>query len=262
MARLNDMLAKNGNLSQTLEEDNFSLEAEFINRLKDAERVSSGATLASVCYNLSLISPPQDISKLQANVAATKAAKVVLEQELIECERQIMLLERKLELEKETQAAYVAARRFYYFPVLPSDVRLLCRYNQEDETGNIIKSMKREIHKMVGWRCRCYYMPVRVTRRLQELRHVALLQEQEDLVVEVERCISKRESISMKVCSAAHAHVVVPTFFLLFCFFNAFTVLCCQGKTMPKKTETSADRKKGVNDLKGKIKDLESEAQR
>ncbi len=33
----------------------------------------------------------------------------------------------------------------------------------------------------------------------QELRHVALLQEQEDLVVEVERCISKRESISMKV---------------------------------------------------------------
>jgi len=116
MARLNDMLAKNGNLSQTLEEDNFSLEAEFINRLKDAERVSSGATLASVCYNLSLISPPQDISKLQANAAATKAAKVVLEQELIECERQIMLLERKLELEKETQAAYVAARRFYYFP--------------------------------------------------------------------------------------------------------------------------------------------------
>jgi chromosome segregation ATPase len=138
-----------------------------------------------------LDSTPQDISKLQANVAATKAAKVVLEQELIECERQIMLLERKLELEKETQAAY----------------------NQEDETGNIIKSMKREIHKM-------------------ELRHVALLQEQEDLVVEVERCISKRESISMK------------------------------GKTMPKKAETSADRKKGVNDMKGKIKDLESEALR
>ena len=33
----------------------------------------------------------------------------------------------------------------------------VCRYNQEDETGNIIKSMKREIHKM-------------------ELRHTALLQ--------------------------------------------------------------------------------------
>ena len=39
MSRLNDMLAKNSNLSQTLEEDNFSLEAEFINRLKDAEQV-------------------------------------------------------------------------------------------------------------------------------------------------------------------------------------------------------------------------------
>ena len=33
------MLAKNSSLSQTLEEDNFSLEAEFINRLKDAEQV-------------------------------------------------------------------------------------------------------------------------------------------------------------------------------------------------------------------------------
>jgi hypothetical protein len=31
---------------------------------------------------------------------------------------------------------------------------------------------------------------------------------------------------------------------------------------MPKKTETSADRKKGVNEVKGKIKDLESEALR
>ena len=97
------MLAKNGLLQNSLEEDNFSLEAEFINKLRDAE---------------------QDITKLGANVAATKGAKVVwllvarhtshvtrhtsqvvLEQELIECERQIMLLERKLELEKETQAA-------------------------------------------------------------------------------------------------------------------------------------------------------------
>ncbi len=79
-------------------------------------------------------------------MSATKAAKVVLEQELIECERQIMLLERKLELEKETQAACVqcsATARAWI------KVTLLCRYNQEDETGNIIKSMKREIHKMV-----------------------------------------------------------------------------------------------------------------
>ena len=44
MARLNDMLAKNGMLSHTLEEDNFSLEAEFINRLKDAEQVLLDAT--------------------------------------------------------------------------------------------------------------------------------------------------------------------------------------------------------------------------
>ena len=39
------MLAKNGNLSQTLEEDNFSLEAEFINRLKDAEHVGRPAVV-------------------------------------------------------------------------------------------------------------------------------------------------------------------------------------------------------------------------
>lgn len=45
------------------------------------------------------------------------------------------------------------------------------------------------------------------------------------------------------------------------CSFFVPTVVW-QGKTMPKKSETSADRKKGVNDLKGKIKDLESESQR
>ncbi len=86
---------------------------------------------------------------------------------------------------------------------------------------------------------------------MQELRHVALLQEQEDLVVEVERCISKRESISMKVSVCVFA-----------CFYFSVTIVVRQGKTMPKKSETSADRKKGVNDLKGKIKDLESESQR
>jgi len=69
--------------------------------LKRCRRSCFGAAVLGGTCNL----PPQDISKLQANVAATKSAKVVLEQELIECERQIMLLERKLELEKETQAA-------------------------------------------------------------------------------------------------------------------------------------------------------------
>jgi hypothetical protein len=91
---------------------------------------------------------------------------------------------------------------------------------------------------------------------VQELRHVALLQEQEDLVVEVERCISKRESISMKVCVGSRTCVSLkPLPFIS-------RPLFLQGKSMPKKTETTADRKKGVNDLKGKIKDLESEAQR
>ena len=52
-------------------------------------------------------------------MAATKAAKVVLEQELIECERQIMLLERKLELEKETQAACVGCAHRYFVAILP-----------------------------------------------------------------------------------------------------------------------------------------------
>ncbi len=85
---------------------------------------------------------------------------------------------------------------------------------------------------------------------------MALLQEQEDLVVEVERCISKRESISMKVCVCSRISVSLKPLPL----FSRPLVL--QGKSMPKKTETSADRKKGVNDLKGKIKDLESEAQR
>ena len=57
MARLNDMLAKNGNLSQTLEEDNFSLEAEFINRLKDAEQVR-WRSISSRARGGALLTPP------------------------------------------------------------------------------------------------------------------------------------------------------------------------------------------------------------
>ncbi len=124
------------------------------------------------------------------------------------------------------------------------------RYNQEDETGNIIKSMKREIHKMVrfrAWRLALVLPVMRVHHVLctaqgcvlsaaagvtssQELRHVALLQEQEDLVVEVERCISKRESISMKVRLDARLALVFVTLDLCIALVFVTLDLCVAGQ--------------------------------
>ncbi len=77
--------------------------------------------------------------------------------ELLEVERQIMATERKLELEKELQAAYGA----------------------KDEGEDVMAGMKKEIHRM-------------------ELRYAQLMRRQEELMVEMERSIFKRDMIGMR----------------------------------------------------------------
>ena len=68
-------------------------------------------------------------------VRATLAHKERVKEELVEKERVIMVLERKMELEKEMQAAYV----------------------QKDDGSDVVAGMKREIHRMqlrcCGWVC-------------------------------------------------------------------------------------------------------------
>ena len=77
--------------------------------------------------------------------------------ELLEVERQIMATERKIELEKELQAAYAA----------------------KDEGEDVMAGMKKEIHRM-------------------ELRYAQLMRRQEELMVEMERSIFKRDMIGVR----------------------------------------------------------------
>ena len=105
MARLNEMIGKSQESRKEAEGANFSLETDFTNTLKDLEEVAI---------------------RLENQVKAAYREKERVKDELVEKEREIMVLERKIELEKETQAAYL----------------------KKDEGGDVINGMKREIHRM------------------------------------------------------------------------------------------------------------------
>ena len=92
-----------------------------------------------------------------AQVRAAVEGKERAAAELLEVERQIMATERKIELEKELQAAYAA----------------------KDEGEDVMAGMKKEIHRM-------------------ELRYAQLMRRQEELMVEMERSIFKRDMIGVR----------------------------------------------------------------
>lgn len=136
MAKLNELIGVNQKSVAVLEGDNFTLETDMANTLKDLE---------------------EEAVRLENQVRATLAHKERVKEELVEKERVIMVLERKMELEKEMQAAYV----------------------HKDDGSDVVAGMKREIHRM-------------------QLRYSQLMRRQEELMVEMERAIFKRDSISVR----------------------------------------------------------------
>jgi chromosome segregation ATPase len=84
LTRLNDLVSKNEELQTVLANDNYAMETEFINELKEMEEESIG---------------------LDRKIKALKEEKQELLKDIIECERQLLLWEKKIQLEKETQAA-------------------------------------------------------------------------------------------------------------------------------------------------------------
>mmetsp|Transcript_35276 Transcript_35276/g.80594 ORF Transcript_35276/g.80594 Transcript_35276/m.80594 type:complete len:891 (-) Transcript_35276:276-2948(-) len=136
MSRLNDLIAKNAQMHAALEDANFTIQTGFQHKLLDLE---------------------EEAIRLESQIVAIKEDKDRMLVEVLEAERQVMLIDRKIELERETQSAY----------------------NQEDDTGELIAGMKKEIHRM--------------TLRYQQLMH-----RQEELMVEMERNIFKRENIASK----------------------------------------------------------------
>merc|ERR1711865_679606 len=84
MGKLNELIAKNSSSQENLSNTNFALEMEFVRELKEME-------VESV--------------RLEQHIADVRMQKKAIVDEIVESERQIMLWEKKIQLEKETQAA-------------------------------------------------------------------------------------------------------------------------------------------------------------
>lgn len=84
MGKLNDLIAKNANAQENLANGNFAMEMEFVRELKEMETESI---------------------RLEQHTSDVKLQKKAIVDEIVEAERQIMLWEKKIQLEKETQAA-------------------------------------------------------------------------------------------------------------------------------------------------------------
>ena len=84
LQRLNDLVSKNEALQSSLANENYAMETEFINELKEMEEESIA---------------------MDRKIKALKEEKQELLKDIVESERQLLLWEKKIQLEKETQAA-------------------------------------------------------------------------------------------------------------------------------------------------------------
>ena len=104
MSRLNELIGKNTQLLTELTNGNNIMEQEFSHELKELEKESV---------------------RMEAQIAEVKAAKRQMLDEIVEVERQVLLWEKKIQMEKETQAAF-----------------------HDSSEANDIKGMEKEIHRM------------------------------------------------------------------------------------------------------------------
>ncbi len=86
MNRLNDKIAENKDKNIKLDNENYNIESEFIEKLKDLEKES---VYLEVIYFI------------QVDIDRIKDEKAQLLTEIVEAEKQILLWERKIHLEKE-----------------------------------------------------------------------------------------------------------------------------------------------------------------
>merc|ERR1711976_547327 len=135
MKKLNEYLAANYESAKVLQNANININSEFIEKLKELEKESV---------------------KLEVEIDRLKEEKAELLSEIEESERQILLWERKIQLEKEMQE------------------QLDPNVGQHD-----IKNLRKQIHIM-------------------ELQLDDIRKKQDQLIIEIERSVYKRESIQLK----------------------------------------------------------------
>jgi len=135
MDRMNGAIVKHDSKSKDLTNNNQMLETEFVAKLKEIE---------AHCL------------QMEGQVAHVKEEKASMTQDILEAERQVLLWERKISLEKEMQEA------------------LDPNIGQAEASA-----MQKEIHRM-------------------ELRLDQLKRRQEQMIMEMERAIHKRDAIALK----------------------------------------------------------------
>jgi len=148
MDRMNGAIVKSDGRTKELGNHNSMMETEFVAKLKEIE---------AQCLSM------------EASVGQVKEEKAGMTQDILEAERQVLLWERKIALEKEMQEA------------LDPNVG-------QSESGAMVK----EIHRM-------------------ELRLDQLKRRQEQMIMEMERAIHKRDAIALKFEPKAKKNKAVTT---------------------------------------------------
>ncbi|KAF8063043.1 CCDC40 [Scenedesmus sp. PABB004] len=159
LGRINALIAQHTGLKAALEEEQLQIEGRALSELRALEESSAG---------------------LAGAIQEAQHTKRCLLDDLLEAERQIMLAERKIQLEKEMQARRGSMRQGDAgWPPAPRPQEVL-----DPTVGEgVVAAMKREVHRM-------------------ELRHADLLRTQERLMQELERALSKHEIIGVKALAA------------------------------------------------------------
>ena len=128
MNKLNDLFYKNTDLQEKLKNDNFNIENEFKQKLKELENQSI---------------------RLENNIASLKESKADILAEIVEAERQILLWERKIQLEKEMQDALDPTIGQTEIVAMRKEIhRMNLRYEQlRKKQEEMIKDMERSVFK-------------------------------------------------------------------------------------------------------------------
>ena len=128
MNKLNDLFYKNTDLQEKLKNDNFNIENEFKQKLKELENQSI---------------------RLENNIASLKESKADILAEIVEAERQILLWERKIQLEKEMQDALDPTIGQTEIVAMRKEIhRMNLRYEQlKKKQEEMIKDMERSVFK-------------------------------------------------------------------------------------------------------------------
>ena len=128
MSRLNDLIGRNSKLHDELKNSNLITEKEFVQELKELEK---------------------DAVSMEQKIAEVKVAKNQILDEIVEAERQILLWEKKIQLEKETQVTLDPTATNNEAAGMEREInsmqhRLSALVREQEK---MIKEMERAVHK-------------------------------------------------------------------------------------------------------------------